>query len=60
MNNLTSSITLVEIVQITLIVLKLTEVINYSWFIVLLPVELSLIIVILVTLFIIWWNRYDD
>lgn len=52
------SITFSGALQIALIVLKLTGVINNPWFIVLLPIELSLCFAIaLIILYILLWRR---
>ena len=58
MNDAKGSMTFTGALQIALIVLKLTGVFNRSWFIVLLPFEVSLIAVItLVVLYILFWRR---
>ena len=47
----------VGVLQIVFIVLKLVKVINWSWFIVLLPFEIGVAAVILLILLAIWGNK---
>lgn len=54
MNTTNGGLTFAGALQITLIVLKLTRIINCSWLIVLLPFELTIVIVTLSLIFIIW------
>ena len=53
-----NGLTFTGALQIALIILKLTGIYNRSWFMVLLPIELSVIVVIMIV--IIWllaWRR---
>lgn len=43
--------------QLVFIVLKLIKVISWSWWVVLLPIEISIALVILAIMFIIWGNK---
>lgn len=43
--------------QLVFIVLKLIKVISWSWWVVLLPIEISIALVILAIMFIIWENK---
>ena len=56
-NNSNKAISFTELLQVAFIVLKLCKVINWSWWWVLSPIWITIIIVILA---IIWWAIFGD
>lgn len=57
MNNKGSSIGFIGLLQIVFIVLKLCGVIHWTWFWVLSPIWLEIIIIVLATIIITWLRR---
>ena len=55
--NKSGGISFLGLLQIALIVLKLVKVITCSWWVVLLPLEICVMLTITIILFIMWVNK---